>query len=165
MNRFLYESLNMSHHNQYESESILGREQFLQKEYRIWLEGSDFKGTVIELIPLIWAKGRLLRNYNYVIIIGTCHVIQNSNFGFDGRGGFKGGFCGLLLSDVFFGGFSGIFGGRTGWKLKTSFEVGLVIGVVSFLGIGGGTFEPNISSVDLNIWILIEKGVNRVTIR
>ena len=34
MNRF-YESLNMSHHNQYESESILGREQFLQKEYRI----------------------------------------------------------------------------------------------------------------------------------
>ena len=78
-------------------------------------------------------------------------MIQNSNFGFDGRGGFKGGFCGLLLSDVFFGGFSGIFGGRTGWKLKTSFEVGLVIGVVSFFGIGGGTFEPNISSVDLNI--------------
>ena len=123
-----------------------------------------------DVIPLIWAKGRQLRNYNYVIIIGTCHVIQNSNFGFDGRGGFKGGFCGLLLSDeTFFGGFSGIFGGRTGWKLKTSFEVGLVIGVVigvvSFLGIGGGTFEPNISSVDLNIWILIDKGVNRVTIR
>ena len=42
-------------------------------------------------------------------------MIQNSNFGFDGRGGFKGGFCGLLLSDeTFFGGFSGIFGGRTG---------------------------------------------------
>ena len=38
-------------------------------------------------------------------------MIQNSNFGFDGRGGFKGGFCGLFS---FFGGFSGIFGGRTG---------------------------------------------------
>lgn len=75
-------------------------------------------------------------------------MIQNSNFGFDGRGGFKGGFCGLFS---FFGGFSGIFGGRTGWKLKTSFEVGLAIGVISFFGIGGGTFEPNISSVDLNI--------------
>ena len=58
MNRFLYESLNMSHHNQYESESILGREQFLQKEYRIWLEGSDFKGYGHWVDPVDLSEGK-----------------------------------------------------------------------------------------------------------
>ena len=141
--------------NQFWAESIF-TERIQNMIRKDWLKGTVF----IELIPVDLSEGEdfsQLRNNHYVII-GTCHVIQNSNFGFDGRGGFKGGFCGLFS---FFGGFSGIFGGRTGWKLKTeSFEVGLAIGVVSFFGIGGGTLEPNISSVDLNIWIFVKKWEN-----